>query len=165
MAAVRKPCGQANCAMQTGIKCIEPGFLWETNSSSFSRETLVFFMFIPAFKRVPILSQMNPLVSSIVFLWNPLTFSSTYFKLSRIEMFSMIIWYVFLIYIYAPSLYFSTAPCRHFSYYGNGFWKALFFDRRICLYLWVKMNNPCVGPEGSRKSRLPDFKTVGTWSW
>jgi len=21
------------------------------------------------------------------------------------------------------------------------------------------------GPEGSRKSRLPDFKTVGTWRW
>jgi len=23
----------------------------------------------------------------------------------------------------------------------------------------------CRGPEGSRRSRLPDFETVGTWRW
>jgi len=23
----------------------------------------------------------------------------------------------------------------------------------------------CRGPEGSRRLRLPDFKTIGTWRW
>jgi hypothetical protein len=26
----------------------------------------------------------------------------------------------------------------------------------------VRVKNPCTGPEGSRRLRLPDFKTIGT---
>jgi len=29
----------------------------------------------------------------------------------------------------------------------------------------VKYSNPITGPEGSRKLRLPDFKTFGTFRW
>jgi len=43
-------------------------------------------------------------------------------------------------------------PSRMFLSIRNGKGKA------IPLQAWT-------GPEGSRKLRLPDFKTIGTWRW
>jgi hypothetical protein len=40
---------------------------------------------------------------------------------------------------------------------GNGR-NVIFIGKTIPLQAWT-------GPEGSRKLRLPDFKTIGTWQW
>jgi len=38
-------------------------------------------------------------------------------------------------------------------------------DRYSCFILWGKRySNSITGPEGSRRLRLPDFKSVGSWS-
>jgi len=32
---------------------------------------------------------------------------------------------------------------------------------KLYVYVKVKVKHPCTGPKGSRRLRLPDFKTVG----
>ena len=51
----------------------------------------------------------------------------------------------------------------HFQYFRDDLqpshpWQCCWFFFLIPLLAWT-------GPEGSRRLRLPDFKTVGTWKW
>jgi hypothetical protein len=44
------------------------------------------------------------------------------------------------------------------------------FNFNLLLNPWIPFGKAvpleaCTGPEGSRKLRLPDFKTIGTWRW
>ena len=123
----RKPATWLPCDHVSWAIHIEPGFLWESNSSSFSRETRVFCVHCRFYKEPPqvaTLSHKND--SSLYYLISLKSVHLHAYEVSRSVRFSLTIWFVLLIYSHAPSIHFFTASCRHFSYYGDGFLKHEF---------------------------------------
>ena len=64
-------------------------------------------------------------------------------------------WFRFL-----PSLKYSTNVSFHILALKHS---SLSFNRYYLMYVKVKQSQGLGGPGGSRRLRLPDFKTVGTW--